>query len=477
MLKSDEYFSAADAPIFRPGLSPWFVWVALVAAAGLAAGVIVGKGDWRMVAALLALPIVLARPIRVALGLFVLLIPFDSVAVFGSNPSGRTLTWYAGLAAIIILLTKGLVNRRFLKPPRAATWWTLFIIWCSITTAWALNWRLSFGRFSTAWALLAFFLVAVSIRISRSELLWISVLAILGGCLAGAYMAQQFYSGSLFHEGMINTRGSLIVGERQTDPNYFAGSLLLPISLAIGLFLTLRAKLIRAGLALAIGLMSLAIFLTMSRGALVALGFVVCFYVYRLRASSRRIITVAAVFIALAAILPSTFWQRVQPDQLSGLSGRVSIWTVGLKLIGHYGLFGAGLDNFPVAYAGYAGYAPTYAGISRSPHNVYFNVWIEMGVLGLLLFFAAVWTHFRDARKSIAPAGPGAVINLIPYQAACWALLIDGLSVDLLWTKVFWLAWILLALAVRCQQAEVVPGVTGQKIDVMRINRRGAYVG
>jgi O-antigen ligase len=439
---------------FRNRNERWILLAALLAMSGVVLGFLIGHQMWLVVGVLAAIPLLIAWPVHVALGSFVLLIPFDSVASLGAEPKGRTLTWYAGLVTVSVLLAAGIMTRRLVRPPRAAFWWVCFMAWASMTALWAIDPDLSVGRFPTAWALLALYVVAVSFRVTRKELFWLSMLAILGGCVAAMVAANQFYSGEMFRQGIVNTRGSLLLGDRQTDPNYFAASLLLPISLAFGAFFSLRGKILKALMLAAAGVMSFEIFLTMSRGSLVALAVMGLWYMYRLKLNW-RVLAILSALLFITVFLPHAFWQRVQPDAIRDLSGRLDIWTVGLVLIKRYALFGSGLDNFPRAYAAYAGYAPSFVGFTRAPHNVYLEVWIELGFLGFLFLALAILNQFRAARRARAaePDRAGALPFTLPYEVACGGLMVAGLSVDLLWTKMFWLSWIFLALASRVFQS------------------------
>jgi len=43
----------------------------------------------------------------------------------------------------------------------------------------------------------------------------------------------------------------------------------------------------------------------------------------------------------------------------------------------------------------------------------------------------------RPARSLLAPT------RIIALEAACWAMLVAGLSLDILWRKAFWFVWAL----------------------------------
>lgn len=405
-------------------------------------GAAVGKNRWLHVVVLIALSLVLLWPVQVTLGLFALLVPFDTISVVGQGEQGTTLTFVVGGATALVLLLVGLGCNRLVAPPRAARWWILFIAWSAATTLWAIDPEAAWQRLPTALGLLLLYLVAVSVRVTATELSWVSLLAIVGGCAASLYAVSQFYSGVFYGASM---RGSLVAGNRQDDPNQFAVTLLLPVSLALGRFVSTRGWMRRAVLIAAVSVMGLGVFVTMSRGALLALFVVVGVYLYRLRAGWRAFVPVCFLFIMWIA-LPELFFTRLQ-DIVGGRgAGRLDIWLVGLAVLRHHGFVGAGLSNFPVAYDNYAGYASVFQGFGRGPHNIYLGMLVEVGVVGFLLFLAAARSQLREFRHSSSPARK---LALLPYQAACYGTLASGFFLDLLWRKPFWLCWILLAIATR----------------------------
>ena len=83
-----------------------------------------------------------------------------------------------------MLLAAGLVERRLGRPPLAALWWSLFMVWAALTTAWAINPDAAFRRLPSALSLFFLYLVAVSFKPSRKELYWVCVLTVLGGVMA-----------------------------------------------------------------------------------------------------------------------------------------------------------------------------------------------------------------------------------------------------------------------------------------------------
>jgi O-antigen ligase len=427
---------------FRPGSPlPQFIVLAFVAITAIVIGLIVGRGQWIIALGALGIPLVMLYPVQIGLGAFTVLIPFDQIAVLGQAEHGRTLTWFAGAAATAILLGTGLATRRLKLPPPETLWWVLFTLWYVITTAWAMNPDTALNFLPTVLGLLGLYLASVCFRYRESEIRGIAGLTILGGVAAAIWTIHLFRQGTFYETG-VETRASLIVDGRYTNPDGLAMTLLLPISLAFGYFLSFKRWLAKACTLVAMAVVTLGLFVTMSRGAVVALAVMLLIFLYRMRAGA-KLIGPVAVMALLLTLMPSGFFVRFQQAAESGGSGRLDIWRVGLAAFKHYGLFGAGLHNFPFAYTAYAGEAPHFKGINRDAHNIYLCIAVETGIVGLLLFAAAV----RSQMRRCLPGDTNSEMNYlrIATEAATWAVLVFGLFGTILWDKAFWFSLMLMS--------------------------------
>jgi O-antigen ligase len=400
-------------------------------AMGIIAGVLAACGEWAYAAGVIALPLMLRWPVQFTFGVYAFLIPFDNVSALGAESSGASLTRYMGFAVILILLSLGLATRRLTAPPRAALWWSLFVFWGALTFGWALDQQIVLERLPIALSLLLLYLVASSFRFTSKEFSAVLVMTVLGACAAAILATYGVFSGASFH----NTgRSSLMIGDRETDPNSFSVSLLLPLSLSIGALIQSRRHLVRAGALIALTILGLAQLLTMSRGGLLAIITVVFVYVHRLKLN-RRLLLATVSLLLLSVFMPSSFFDRLSLTDRGG--PRMDIWTASLGLLPHHGLLGAGLGNFSVAYYSVAGSATGFHGLNRASHNIYLGTTVELGIIGLAFLFFAFREQLRNACN----------YTLLPYQAACWGMLAAGLTLDVVFRKFFWLCWILLAIS------------------------------
>jgi O-antigen ligase len=424
------------------------VGIALAAGAGLGPLIVwaITEEAWRLLVLLLVIvviPIALRWPIA-AFGAYAFVVPFDSVAVV-ADTGGATITRLVGMLAAVVLLAAGVVQKRFIRPPLAALWIGVLFFWALVTLVWAVDFTLAQARLATAVSLISLYLVAVSFRVSENELKIVCVLTMLGGVLAATAGVLLGFEA----EAPRAIRGTVALAGREANPNGVAQSLLLPLSIGVAMFVSSHRAGGKAIAALGIGAIASGIFLTMSRGSLVAVAIMTCVLLYRFRLRW-QIITVVGIFAAILPFMPELFFERIgrvfSGEDATG-AGRTEIWRIGIEALDRFGWLGAGLSNFPAAYDLYAYTAP--GGLSRAAHNTFLSIWVELGILGLALFMAAIVAHLRlGARKAGRPSG---VALQRAIEAACFGLLIIALFGDVQWKKAFWMPWILTVWASRAQ--------------------------
>ncbi len=412
----------------------------------LAGAVVIGGIVLQNYYVLAALPLLILAtkyPVEMSLGLFAFLIPFDNVLLLGK---GYSIDWALGAAAGAILLAYGLVTGRLRTPPRSALWWGLFIAWGAETLLWALDPAQGLQRLPSAVSIFVFYLVVVSFRMNPRELRTVVLFIIAGGVLASAVALRDFTRGV----GWLS-RAALTVANNQTNPNDFADTLLFPFSLALGGFLSAATLMKRSAMLLGATLIGVCVLLTMSRGSLFGLATLLIVYLIRLRVRRQILIPIVLVS-AFITVAPSFFFQRMQQALTDRGDGRWDIFLVGVQIVKHYPILGVGLDNFHMGYAKFAGFAPIFRGFDRDPHNIYLQVWAELGFVGLALFLTAIIWQLRELHLANRGRRGSPNFLLLAIEAACWALLVHGFAANLLWRKQFWLVWILAALATQLQR-------------------------
>jgi O-antigen ligase len=421
-------------------------WTPLfVATAGVCLGFLFAREQWIYGLALVALVLLFLWPIEVTLGAYAFLLPFDSISRLGNSPEGRAFTWYVGAGIALVLLSLGITNNKLRTPPRSSRYWLAFLGWGALSVFWALDSDRVLAELPTALGLLGLYFVAVCFEVTEEQLSRVAFLAVAGGLVASLMSIGSFQQGF----GTIDERSSLIAGTQQADPNIFAASLLIPLALSIAGVVAGRKLAERLMMLVTAFIITFAILLTMSRGALVALVFIAAIYAYRLRLN-RWIVTLFWILPLSLLALPSTFFERLHRMFFDRGAGRLDIWVVGMTALKHFVLQGAGLGNFNTAYEQYVGFAPVYRGHSRAAHNIYLQVSVELGALGIALLLTALFSQFNSLRRAIiSSAASRNRVMLVACEAMCWGMLAAGFFVGLLWQKTFWMVLILSALAVR----------------------------
>jgi hypothetical protein len=408
------------------GLAPLLVWTLVTE-------------NWIILGAslLVALvPVIIRWPVVPIFGLYALLAcSLDAIKLL----EGATLTKPVGVLAAAVLLGVGLVERRLGRPPSAAVWWCLFMLWAVLSTTWAINTEPAFKRLPSALSIFLLYLVAVSFKPSRKELYWVCVLTVLGGVLA-ASIGYLFG----FHESAVanKVRAGISIGDQTSNPNTLGRLLILPLALAFAGVVGLRGAPRRAMAMGCAGLIGVGIYISMSRSALVSMAVVLAVLLYRIRARWQVIATIV-VLLALTAMMPEQFYLRVVTmggAEDHSAAARVGVYKLGFDALEEFGVFGAGLDNFK-----YAVPESEY-----SAHSMYLAVWVGLGIIGLVLMLVAVGCHLFSAQRAWRTGQGG--VTLAALEAGCFGLVVGGLFGEVLWTKTFWLALTLLTWAIHSER-------------------------
>jgi O-antigen ligase len=188
-----------------------------------------------------------------------------------------------------------------------------------------------------------------------------------------------------------------------------------------------------------------AIILTGSRSALLAWGAGYALYLFLAAAPPVRKLghlKVTAVFVALVIFCLSH--TPSAPRKTFGIyaydvGGRLFAWRAALELWKGHPLFGVGPGNFEVLSPAVEREMGA-AFITPSAHNTYLRVLAENGAVGLAAFSAALLLTLWGARSLAKAVGSGRWL-----LAAFIALLLNGMLLDTLHLRHFWLLWALLA--------------------------------
>lgn len=272
-----------------------------------------------------------------------------------------------------------------------------FVGWCAITLLWAQS--PGAGLTSLYQYVLTFLLFPIGYTAIRRprDLKVVLVWTVLGAVVAAASAVLQPPNPEVIE----STRATGTIG----DPNELAAAMLVGLSLGAGLALARsNSTRVRVFGLLAIPLCAGAIFLSASRGGLVALGAVLL--VATVTAGRwRTAVVVLLVVIATGGVL--YFTQFAPPPARERIvsvntgSGRTELWDVGIRMFRAHPAGGVGVGNYQAVSPDYVllpGSLPNANLIlvaHKVAHNAYLEVLADTGVPGLLMLLAVIAASLR----------------------------------------------------------------------------------
>jgi O-antigen ligase len=373
--------------------SPLALLVAGVALLALAIGGLSGLEPRFGIAAAIGLTFVALVFIDLLVGFATLLMLafLEALSVFGGVSLAKVTGALLVIAWLALVSTRGSGSRNlFVERPLLVYLLLAFLGWNAIS----LGWSESSGDAvsSTIRYTLNAILVPIAYTAVRDRRDAVRILAtiVLGAGVAGV-------------SGIVAAPGAVeIAYDRATgtvgDANELAAALVVGLAIA-GAFAINRhiAPLLRALSGFAAGLCLIAIFLSLSRGGLLGIGGAVVTAIVvggrwrpRVIATCGLLVVLGTGYFAYVAPLPAK--ERVL--NVGGGTGRLDLWTVGLRMVDANPVAGVGTGQFAdssVHYLLQPGAIQRGDLILSTPkiaHNTYLNVVAELGVVGGVLFAA-----------------------------------------------------------------------------------------
>lgn len=358
--------------------------------------------------------------------------------------------------ALLLLLHAGAMGRgdRHLDVERAGFFPTLFFgaVVLGVVFSLTRNASVRFLVYHVSAALCV--LVTVSALRSVEELKRLAAGA--SGCVAvsSLYAIYQRLSGLEVNESYVDMDLNAGMPSRVLsffdNPNTFAEVLLflLPLTLALVLCSKHFVSRLAASAALVLGVAAMG--MTYCRAAWIGMA---CAMVVMVFLWKPKLMPVFFVLCVLAVpLLPGSIWRRIltifnRSD--SSTSSRFPLFKAGLDVIARQPFTGAGLGTHAVQR--YVKLLNLYH--ARTPfvhsHNIYLQVWAELGVLGFIGFVGGVLWGVKRAAHAVRHCADSAARTIT--CAACAALcgaLVCGLA-DYLWNypRVMCIFWFVFAVA------------------------------
>ena len=319
---------------------------------------------------------------------FVFVMPWErNVPIPGAGGFG---TPFAAIALALALASFFAGDRLKIRSPSVViVLMGLFVLWSITTYFWSINPPSTLARSATYAQLLVMVWLIWQLVQDKQDFLRLLQAYVAGALFAVGVVLLGFLRGEAYHIGTTGMRFSFGGG----DPNYLALTLALALPMAWYLFVVNKGKFFTPLNVLYIPVALLTIMLTGSRGGIVAaaIAFSAVPMTYWRLSIARKVIligTLGAAVYAGVALTPDATIQRLLsiPEDVAEerLAGRQNIWQAGFVYLSANEsafIIGAGSGNFRNAIEGIYG-----RGVSA--HNAYFNVLVENGVVGLVLFLA-----------------------------------------------------------------------------------------
>ena len=261
-------------------------------------------------------------------------------------------------------------------------------------------------------ALLILIYVVHFIR-TRRDLLFVVFLTVIGMLIQAfiALVIQQVgsFAFGAFAGGAKDTRVAGTLG----SPNVLGSYLALVLGPTLGLALSSAHRSLRflAGGTLLVG--SLALLLTESRGAWVGYGIALTIAIavaYRMEwVRSRQLLLLAIPMVVMIASQAPTILARLGEFTNPAAQARIPLMELAFKMIQDAPVFGVGANNFSTALSEYltVEYSQTWI---FTVHNKYLLVWVEAGLIALVMFswflIAALRRAWRVVRLGDPLLGP-----------------------------------------------------------------------
>jgi O-antigen ligase len=421
--------------------------------------------------ALSALGVGVSRPTRTIIPLYAAVVPIGGV--FGIPvplpvPFNSLSSLIGGLALLATVMHILLYGRARIPSLPVAVWFVL-LSWFAMTAFWAQLPSAAVEELSIALPLVLLMAAVGILPSDAGDVTAVRIAIVLGGAVIGAYALMLLVTGAALPIHGTAQRFSIAADPSQTNPNQLAAALILPFLFSLDLVLRGEGPRLRVGTWKVLGsvnalLLGVALIMTGSRGGAIATAtglLLILVFAWRWHPDLRRsvvrlvagaVLVVAAIgfasFIAIK-LSPEGRWadvtsidavQRLSSPE-AGTSGRAEIWTTGYAACQRFCALGAGLGNFPTVFTDL--FATTGAGrnvgLARPGHNLYFEIAVETGFVGLTLLLFALASEWLALRSTghLAPA----------LGAALVALLVVDAFESFIWFKYFWLLFMVIRLA------------------------------
>jgi O-antigen ligase len=367
-----------------------------------------------------------------------LLVLYSNVSVIYKLDAYRPAMVIAIAALGMMIIELGQLRQSFkLMWPQSAMVLAFFGA-CIISTPTAIWPGHAFDETLEVGKIILVYLLLENVVTSESRLRSIMFTLVIGGIFPAVGTISHYKEGILLEQSRAAWRG--IFG----NPNEVAYALIVLVPIA--LMLASRSSLpIKVGLWLILAVYMVAIFVTFSRGGLIALFGVVALMGWKQKSAAIRVAMAAGLIGGFVVI--GMFWARSSGGfsnmrQDGSVQERMVTLEAGMRMFLHNPLLGIGPGDSSIAYALYAGKDTNncHCHDQLVVHNAYIQVLAELGLAGAIPFMLFIFVSLYEAwRMEAGPIGDYAKA----LGLAMWGLVICCVSGGFIYT---WWPYILVGL-------------------------------
>lgn len=186
---------------------------------------------------------------------------------------------------------------------------------------------------------------------------------------------------------------------------------------------------------------------TYSRGGFLAAALVGIVGLWRAKHRLRTIAIVTVLCLVIAAVMPQTFWDRMQTitaaeeERDASAQGRLYFWSLAREMARDSPLFGVGINSFRYSYSSYDRTGGAL-GEERAVHSTWFGVLAELGYPGLLLLLAILFGALRSCHRIRKGATARGLSSIAAYaanaQTSLLVFIIGGTFLNAQYLELMW---------------------------------------
>jgi O-antigen ligase len=303
----------------------------------------------------------------------------------------------AGLVLVLSALRRSGTPFLLKDHPAVAYAVTLLAAWALASSLWAVDSsRATSDALRLVLDVMLVFVIFAAVRATR-HMRW----------LAAGYIVGAVTSAFIDLADPAEDAGDRLAGGLG-DPNFLAAATIPAIVFSVFAFAATKRP-IRWPLASSTAFLTIALFLTESRGGLVALGATLVAALLFAGPARRHFAVLAAAVVSVGLVYYSAFASHAALDRLMNPgrgTGRVDLWSVATRVIGDHPVLGVGAGNFQVVAPEYASETvnlPSVHLVVDEPHvahSAYLGVFAELGIIGLVAFVLVISACLILVRRS-----------------------------------------------------------------------------